>query len=322
MKEIHELIPEAVREYEAGEVLVDQAVMEEIAFHHLRDQDVESTTEEARRQAKRMAKAIWEYRYDPALAECRTPMQVFQKWRSRWGGRETGPVPELLEPNRAYLDSVNELDRDRVLRHLWMTRPELFDVSPEARLLSCQKAAAVPEIFLGARLEQFGKQTAAQARRLSVHPAGAVIAGPNRVGKSHLAAAMLADLILTGKTQSCVWANVPELLLRIQATFDSRESSVESVIDGLRKPWVLVMDDLGAEKGTEWAWSTIYVIVNSRLERGLPTWVTTNLTFSALERDSGRVGSRLRSFGRLAIAERGRRDSDAEAGQEGLFRGP
>jgi DNA replication protein DnaC len=72
------------------------------------------------------------------------------------------------------------------------------------------------------------------------------------------------------------------------------------------------LDDLGAENSTEWAWSTLYVVVNSRLEGGRKTVVTTNEAPSSIDHGSGRTASRLKAYARIALKGRDRRDRQAE----------
>jgi DNA replication protein DnaC len=57
---------------------------------------------------------------------------------------------------------------------------------------------------------------------------------------------------------------------------------------------LLILDDLGAEKPTEWALEKIYQLVNLRYESLRPMIATTNLDLNSLERLLGE-----RTFGRL-----------------------
>jgi DNA replication protein DnaC len=65
-------------------------------------------------------------------------------------------------------------------------------------------------------------------------------------------------------------------------------------MERVSKADLLVLDDLGAEKPTEWALEKIYQIVNSRYESLGPMIITTNLDLNSLERLLGE-----RTFGRI-----------------------
>jgi DNA replication protein DnaC len=57
---------------------------------------------------------------------------------------------------------------------------------------------------------------------------------------------------------------------------------------------LLVLDDLGSERVTDWVREQIFLIINSRYEEMLPTVVTTNDTLEELEKHVGqRIISRL-----------------------------
>ncbi len=81
------------------------------------------------------------------------------------------------------------------------------------------------------------------------------------------------------------WENVAELILDLRAEIgrphDEREA--EERITALRHHAALVvLDDLGREKTSDWTGETIYALVNARYEAMLPTLVTSNLTATEL----------------------------------------
>lgn len=113
------------------------------------------------------------------------------------------------------------------------------------------------------------------------------------VGKSHLAMSILRNLNETGeKDKRCIFASVDEMLLRIRASFDDKESPYTEhyFVDLLSNADYLVLDDLGAETGgtgtnkkaTDFTLRVLYAIANGRQNK--PTIVTTNLTREALVR--------------------------------------
>ena len=56
---------------------------------------------------------------------------------------------------------------------------------------------------------------------------------------------------------------------------------------------MLVFDDLGAERGTEFAREQVYNVVNARWESGRPFIVTTNLTLQEMQNEEQMVLKRI-----------------------------
>lgn len=121
-------------------------------------------------------------------------------------------------------------------------------------------------------------------------PGNLILTGPTGPGKTFLALAMAKDLHYAGAT--VMFTPVVELLGRL------RRGGREVPITPYTTPKVLILDDLGVEKPTDWVESTLYEIVNSRWLDDLPTIVTSN--FDAVDPDdpkvrplSDRVGERI-----------------------------
>jgi DNA replication protein len=83
----------------------------------------------------------------------------------------------------------------------------------------------------------------------------------------------------------------PELIRRFQATFSEEASeSKEDVHRELTLAPLLVLDDYGTEKATDFANAEMFRLVNDRHSNGRPTIVTTNLDVMSLD---PRIKSRL-----------------------------
>jgi DNA replication protein DnaC len=121
-----------------------------------------------------------------------------------------------------------------------------------------------------------------------------VLNGYPGTGKTHLAAA-IANQLLARRQQPVLFLNVPELLVFLRAGFqtrDGRDPDFESRLQTIKAFPVLILDDWGAHSDTPWADEQLYLILNFRTERTLPTVVTSNLALEGLE---ARVESRLRN---------------------------
>lgn len=100
------------------------------------------------------------------------------------------------------------------------------------------------------------------------------IAGPIGTGKTMLASCLACDLIRKGR--SVRWSNVGDLLRTLRATFNDRERNEEHVIAEFASAPILVLDDLGKERPTEWAAEQLFALFNRRYDYNRPTIVTTN----------------------------------------------
>lgn len=112
-------------------------------------------------------------------------------------------------------------------------------------------------------------------------------------GKTHLAVAICRELIIQERKWSIRFVNAIDLLYEIRRTFNSNEDC-EYVIDRYSKAEILVLDDLGAEKTTEWAIETLSLILDRRDRELLPTIITSNLSLGDIAgKLSGRISSRM-----------------------------
>jgi DNA replication protein DnaC len=127
-----------------------------------------------------------------------------------------------------------------------------------------------------------------------------LLVGSIGTGKTHLAVAVLKSLISAG--HSARFYEYRELLKDIQSTYnkDAQCSEVELLRPVMEVP-VLVLDELGAVKPTEWVFDTVGLILNTRYNENLPTILTTNYANKTAGSARGeltlgdRVGDRMHS---------------------------
>jgi len=111
-------------------------------------------------------------------------------------------------------------------------------------------------------------------------------------GKTHLAIAICREWLKQGKTAK--YAFVPLLLDELKEGFKTEgDYSYQSRFNFYCKVNLLVMDDLGVEKKTDWALEKLETIIDYRYINKLPLVVTTNKN---LDIYSPRIGSRLKRF--------------------------
>jgi DNA replication protein DnaC len=105
---------------------------------------------------------------------------------------------------------------------------------------------------------------------------GVLLIGPSGVGKTHLAVAMLKHLVLN-KAILCLFCDYRDLLKQIQNSYNPSVQTTElELLRPIFQTEILVLDDLGAVKPTEWVWDTVSVILNTRYNENLTTIITTN----------------------------------------------
>ncbi len=105
---------------------------------------------------------------------------------------------------------------------------------------------------------------------------GLLIIGKIGTGKTHLAVGIIKELILN-RGISCLFYDYRELLKEIQNSYNSTVQTTElDVLWPVFESDVLVLDELGAVKPTEWVWDTVSLILNTRYNDNRTTIITTN----------------------------------------------
>lgn len=123
---------------------------------------------------------------------------------------------------------------------------------------------------------------------------GLWLMGDTGTGKTTLA--MLVSKAALEDSRSVAIYSLPKLLARIRRTYDSEPGgdSYLSFFERLTSVDLLHIDDLGAEKRSDWVLEQLYALVNERYEAERSILVTTNLDQEQLEEQIGsRTVSRL-----------------------------
>ena len=109
---------------------------------------------------------------------------------------------------------------------------------------------------------------------------GLLFWGPVGTGKSYTAAVIANELL--NKGTPVVMTSFVKLLPKIQ-NFEENETEL---IKKLNNAKLLIIDDLGTERSTDYALEKVYNIVDSRYLTGKPLILTTNLTMSEMQTTS------------------------------------
>ncbi|MBI5788708.1 MAG: ATP-binding protein [Candidatus Schekmanbacteria bacterium] len=137
------------------------------------------------------------------------------------------------------------------------------------------------------------------ANKYPVIEQGLLLMGTIGVGKTHLAVGIIAELTLN-KGVPCLFYDFRDLLKTIQSSYDPRSQISEtSVLEPVVNAEVLVLDELGARKVTDWMLDMLTHIINKRYNDKRITIITTNYVDNPLQKEeeslTDRVGYRIRS---------------------------
>ena len=176
-------------------------------------------------------------------------------------------------------------------------------------------AALIPVRFREKSFDDYVTATAKQKKALAVCREYAenfpehcdagrclLLLGNVGTGKTHLAAA-IANHVMRNTTATAVYRTVGGILQHIKGSYDRQSEYTESqAFAAYTGPHLLVIDEVGATKPTEFELATLFAIINGRYEEQLPTIVISNLPGTELAGALGeRCVDRLREGGGIAV---------------------
>lgn len=169
--------------------------------------------------------------------------------------------------------------------------------------------ARIPSRYLRCELETFEhdmdsqreayRRATAFVDRFPVVDRGLLLYGRNGVGKTHLAVGILKAVIRAKRARGYFF-ETRELLRFVRDTYNRSVAETEmDVLAPVLHADLLVLDDLGAERSSEWVQETLGLVVNTRYNERRPTIFTSNLVDTADSTDPRsfifQLGARTRS---------------------------
>ncbi|MFZ2538329.1 MAG: ATP-binding protein [Oscillospiraceae bacterium] len=116
--------------------------------------------------------------------------------------------------------------------------------------------------------------------------------GDTGLGKTHLSLAIARTVMQSGF--SALYSSAPDLFRRLQNEYYGKGEQGVDTMETILKADLVIIDDLGAEMENQFNISTLYNLMNMRLNANKPIIISTNLTLKQIEnRYTDRVASRI-----------------------------
>lgn len=163
--------------------------------------------------------------------------------------------------------------------------------------------AGIPKRFLGKELADLHgyENEIVKASKTIGDGLSLFITGSCGTGKTHLAVGLLKLWLSLNFKQRPIFLPSVEFFAELKANFDSNFAEREIIARYASAP-LLVMDDVGSEKVSEWSRQQFFLLLDRRYRNMLPVVVTSNLTLDELAKHiDDRLASRLSEMGEIIM---------------------
>jgi len=155
-----------------------------------------------------------------------------------------------------------------------------------------QDQSGIPFRYRKAELADMLVETPAQAEILrvaksfvesgGVNPSGLICIGTLGSGKTHLANAVANAFLRSGKRQTVRYITPAGLTRHLRSSWHSKTETEEQAFNRLAKTNLVILDELGAQAGTDAELATLTSLLDARYGAQKPTILIGNLTMPEL----------------------------------------
>ncbi len=200
--------------------------------------------------------------------------------------------------NRVCDDCYQELVREDDVKRLEHRR-----ANPHPLL----ESAGIPKRFWNCTLDNYQGY-----ERLKVKVRPTLISGPAGTGKTHLAVAYLREVLINIERdedgimhlgrQRGHFLEAVDLFMRLRNSFNDKSEGEPEILKPYLESPFLVLDDLGAEKLSDYVRQCLYLLINKRYGDCQETIITSNLSLKEISENYGdRLASRIAGMGEELI---------------------
>lgn len=192
--------------------------------------------------------------------------------------RCNGQCPKSAEGNRWFTPQRTVEDGETV----WRMRRCKF--GEQRKLAQAFRNSGIPNRYVGKKFSDYvtdahNRDAVYFAQNIRKFSCGAYFFGECGTGKTFLASLIAQDFLNHG--ESVLFVKVPGLLDAIKSTFDGDGNELD-MLEQIAATTLVVLDDFGMEKPTQWAGATLCKILDMRYDNPGKTLVTSNFSIDEL----------------------------------------
>lgn len=204
--------------------------------------------------------------------KCHTPREMLLNLGFVYKGSTQQIVPVMCACRKLHYEAEQQAQRNA----------EAQERINALRRSSLMDAAFANSTFENAKSDAYNKRALVYAKRYTERfdemvqkGRGLLFYGPPGTGKTYIASCIANALLDMG---------VPVMATSfVKLTQDVFGRDAPDTMDAMNKAKLLVIDDLGAERGSDTSLESVYRFIDNRVRTGLPLILTTNLMLTDLQ---------------------------------------